>query len=217
MALPPAMAGNDPGTMGFQRVVTKTASGCADFSPQLPAAIRSDFQLSGRRHHSIPGRLVAQLEIRNKHTGQVSTVYATSMTEKLSRVPERQVPRGTVDVRRWLGRFFGLCAGDIAGRRAGPGIRLRVSSSRCVNIDVVWRRALYCTRVFDKASGRLADGVSRCRHWRNTPGGANKQNKRRKQDMGYPSYAAGRPWCLRAVAPRAGRVRGPCGQRGRGQ
>ncbi len=95
--------------------VLQTAMQRLDFSLQLPADIRSDFQLLGGRYCSIQGGLAAQLKVRSNETGRVSTLYVTPMTETLSHIAGQQTVQDAVDIRlwQWQGRFFGL-ATDVA-------------------------------------------------------------------------------------------------------
>jgi len=81
-----------------------------DFPLDLPTDIQRDFQLIGGRYCSIQGGLAAQLKVRNRTSGAVSTLYVTALTEKLARIKEQQVLQGSVDIHLWQqqGRFFGL-------------------------------------------------------------------------------------------------------------
>jgi len=81
-----------------------------DFPLDLPADIQRNFQLIGGRYCSIQGGLAAQLKVRNRTSGALSTLYVTELTEKLARIKEQQVLQGSVDIHLWQqqGRFFGL-------------------------------------------------------------------------------------------------------------
>ncbi len=81
-----------------------------DFPLNLPADIQRDFQLVGGRYCSIQGGLAAQLKVRNRTSGAISTLYVTALTEKLARIQEQHVLQGSVDIHLWQqqGRFFGL-------------------------------------------------------------------------------------------------------------
>jgi len=81
-----------------------------DFPLNLPVDIQRDFQLVGGRYCSIQGGLAAQLKVRNRASGAVSTLYVTELTEKLTRIKEQHVLQGSVDIHLWQqqGRFFGL-------------------------------------------------------------------------------------------------------------
>ena len=93
-----------------------------DFSLDLPADIQRNFQLIGGRYCSIQGGLAAQLKVRNRVNGAVSTLYVTTLTEKLARIKEQHVLQGRVDIHLWRqqGRFFGL-ATDAALVSRGDG------------------------------------------------------------------------------------------------
>ncbi|MBL1274796.1 MAG: hypothetical protein COB30_001790 [Ectothiorhodospiraceae bacterium] len=88
----------------------QTAMQRLDFSLELPADIKQNFQLIGGRYCSIQGGLAAQLKVRNNSSGAVSTLYVTAMTDKLQRIKQQQTAQGRVDIRLWQqqGRFFGL-------------------------------------------------------------------------------------------------------------
>jgi len=93
-----------------QPEVLRMAMQRLDFPLSLPEDIQRDFQLLGGRYCSIQGGLAAQLKVRNRATGAVSTLYVTELTEKLARIEEQQVLQGSVDIQLWQqqGRFFGL-------------------------------------------------------------------------------------------------------------
>jgi hypothetical protein len=90
--------------------ILRTAMQRLDFSLNLPADIQRDFQLIGGRYCSIQGGLAAQLKVRNNTNGDVSTLYVTTLTEKLRRIKEQHAAQGDVDIHLWQqqGRFFGL-------------------------------------------------------------------------------------------------------------
>jgi len=81
-----------------------------DFPLNLPVDVQRDFQLVGGRYCSIQGGLAAQLKVRNRVSGAVSTLYVTELTEKLARIREQHVLQGSVNIHLWQqqGRFFGL-------------------------------------------------------------------------------------------------------------
>jgi len=102
----------------------RTAMQRLDFSLDLPADIQRNFQLIGGRYCSIQGGLAAQLKIRNRVNGAVSTLYVTTLTEKLARIKEQHVLQGRVDIHLWQqqGRFFGLATdAALVSRGDGPG------------------------------------------------------------------------------------------------
>jgi len=90
--------------------ILRTAMQRLDFPLNLPADIQRNFQLVGGRYCSIQGGLAAQLKVRNRTNGSISTLYVTELTEKLARIKEQQVLQGSVDIHLWQqqGRFFGL-------------------------------------------------------------------------------------------------------------
>ncbi len=96
--------------METQPEILRVAMQRLDFPLNLPVDIQRDFQLVGGRYCSIQGGLAAQLKVRNRVSGAVSTLYVTELTEKLARIKEQHVLQGSVDIHLWQqqGRFFGL-------------------------------------------------------------------------------------------------------------
>jgi hypothetical protein len=93
-----------------QPEILRVAMQRLDFPLNLPVDIQRDFQLVGGRYCSIQGGLAAQLKVRNRVSGTVSTLYVTELTEKLARIKEQHVLQGSVEIHLWQqqGRFFGL-------------------------------------------------------------------------------------------------------------
>lgn len=91
-----------------------------DFPLNLPADIQRDFQLVGGRYCSIQGGLAAQLKVRSRASGTISTLYVTELTEKLAKIKEHQILQGSVNIHLWQqqGRFFGLATDASLDSRA---------------------------------------------------------------------------------------------------
>ena len=73
---------------------------------------RQRYTLDGGRYCSIRTQRAAQLRVRKTATGQMHTLYITSLTEELRALPETIQTIDGIQVRLWTGgdSFFGLAS-----------------------------------------------------------------------------------------------------------
>ena len=73
---------------------------------------RRQYTLVGGRYCSIRTQRAAQLRVRKTATGQMHTLYITSLTEELRALPETTQTIDGIQVRLWIGgdSFFGLAS-----------------------------------------------------------------------------------------------------------
>jgi len=73
---------------------------------------RREYTLVGGRYCSIQNKRAAQLRVRENATGQMHTLYITSLTDELRALPETTRTSAGIQVRLWNDGecFFGLAA-----------------------------------------------------------------------------------------------------------